>query len=188
MRVVYHSRHRVVDAPAWCEYVESLEELCARSDVLSIHVPLCEDTLHLVGEREIWTMKRGSIIVNTARGKVLDEAAVIRALEDGHVRVFCFFSAVLALPTHWVVGDMRYHLRSILVGVCRSGRVPGRTAGEPSVARVPTNRIVTARWNAHAGYGKEDGSSRNDELEGFPADRVGKGPRTRVEMIRPGSV
>ena len=86
MRVVYHSRRRVADAPSWCEYVESVEALCARSDVLSVHVPLRADTVGIVGEREIRAMQRGSVIVNTARGKVLDEEAVIRALEDGHVR------------------------------------------------------------------------------------------------------
>ena len=90
MRVVYHNRRRVADAPAWCEYVESVDALCAQSDVLSIHVPLREETTGLVGEHQIRAMKRGSIIVNTARGKVLDEAAVIRALEDGQVRVFLF--------------------------------------------------------------------------------------------------
>ncbi|KAG8221317.1 D-isomer specific 2-hydroxyacid dehydrogenase [Butyriboletus roseoflavus] len=85
MRVVYYSRRRVADAPAWCEYVESVEALCVQSDVLSIHVPLREDTRGLVGEPQIRAMKRGSIIVNTARGRVLDEAAVIRALEDGQL-------------------------------------------------------------------------------------------------------
>jgi len=85
MRVVYHNRHRVADAPEWCEYVGSLEELCRRSDVLSVHVPLRPDTVHLVGEREIRMMKRGSILVNTARGKVIDEEAMIRALDDGHL-------------------------------------------------------------------------------------------------------
>ncbi|KAN0081224.1 D-isomer specific 2-hydroxyacid dehydrogenase, NAD binding domain containing protein [Tylopilus felleus] len=84
MRVLYHSRHRRTDVPEWCAYVESVKELYARSDVLSVHVPLREDTRWLVGEREIRAMKRGSVLVNTARGGVVDEAAVIRALEDGH--------------------------------------------------------------------------------------------------------
>jgi hypothetical protein len=51
----------------------------------SIHVPLNENTVHLVDEKAIRTMKKGSIIINTARGKVIDEEALIRALEDGHV-------------------------------------------------------------------------------------------------------
>ncbi|KAF8141259.1 D-isomer specific 2-hydroxyacid dehydrogenase [Boletus edulis] len=85
MRVVYYSRHKRTDLPEWCEYAESIEALCQQADVLSVHVPLREDTVHLVGEREIRVMKRGSIIVNTARGKVIDEEAMIRALEDGHL-------------------------------------------------------------------------------------------------------
>ncbi|KAL4071319.1 D-isomer specific 2-hydroxyacid dehydrogenase [Scleroderma yunnanense] len=85
LRIIYYSRRRVAHAPEWCEYVESMDELLRQSDVLSLHVPLRYDTVHLVGEKEIRAMKKGSIIVNTARGKVIDEEAVIRALEDGHL-------------------------------------------------------------------------------------------------------
>lgn len=85
MRVVYYSRHRVQNAPEWCEYAGSMQDLLKQSDVLSVHTPLRADTVHLVGEKEIRTMKKGSIIINTARGKVIDEEALIRALEDGHL-------------------------------------------------------------------------------------------------------
>ncbi|KAG1851287.1 D-isomer specific 2-hydroxyacid dehydrogenase [Suillus subalutaceus] len=85
MRVVYHSRNKSANAPEWCEYVDSVEKLCRESDVLSLHVPLRDETVHLVGEKEIRAMKKGSIIVNTARGKVIDEEAMIRALADGHL-------------------------------------------------------------------------------------------------------
>jgi glyoxylate reductase len=94
MRVLYHNRRPRTDVPEWCEYVESVEALCARSDVLSILVPLNQETEGIVGERAIRAMKRGSVIVNAARGKVLDQEAMIRALEDGHVRVpFFLFSS-----------------------------------------------------------------------------------------------
>ncbi|KAH7926974.1 hypothetical protein BV22DRAFT_1007899 [Leucogyrophana mollusca] len=85
MRVIYHSRNRRLDVPEWCEYVGSLEALCEQADVLSVHVPLRAETVGLVGEKAIRAMKRGSILVNTARGKVVDEEAMIRALEDGHL-------------------------------------------------------------------------------------------------------
>ncbi|KAG1817979.1 uncharacterized protein BJ212DRAFT_1446514 [Suillus subaureus] len=85
MRVVYYSRNKSANAPEWCEYVDSMERLCRESDVLSLHVPLRDETVHLVGEKEIRAMKKGSIIVNTARGKVVDEEAMIRALADGHL-------------------------------------------------------------------------------------------------------
>lgn len=88
MRVVYHNRTRNASAPAWCEYYgpERLDELLAQADVLSVHVPLKDDTVGFVGETMIRKLKRGTVLVNTARGKVVDEAAMIRALEDGHVR------------------------------------------------------------------------------------------------------
>lgn len=86
MRIIYHSRSKKLDAPEWCEYHESLEEMLRITDVLSVHLPLRKDTEGFIGEKEIRLLKRGSILVNTARGKVVDEGAMIRALEDGHVR------------------------------------------------------------------------------------------------------
>ncbi|KAB5593811.1 Polyubiquitin-C [Ceratobasidium theobromae] len=84
-RILYHSRHPVKDAPEWAEYYADKEKMLAEIDVLSIHVPLNQNTIHLVDEKTIRTMKKGSIIINTARGKVVDEEALIRALEDGHL-------------------------------------------------------------------------------------------------------
>jgi phosphoglycerate dehydrogenase-like enzyme len=65
--------------------VVSLDELAARSEVLSIHVPLSAATERLVDARIIGLMPRGSIIVNTARGRIVDEAAMIHALRSGHL-------------------------------------------------------------------------------------------------------
>lgn len=105
MRVIYHSRRKVADAPEYCEYFENVEEMLAQTDVLSVHVPLREDTVGLVGEKWIRALKPGAIIINTARGKVIDEEALIRALEDGHVRNFFF----LPTETH---RDIPYQLAS----------------------------------------------------------------------------
>jgi lactate dehydrogenase-like 2-hydroxyacid dehydrogenase len=85
MRIIYHSRHKVAHAPAWCEYFENVVEMLGQADVLSVHVPLRSDTVGLVGEKWIRALKKGAIIINTARGKVIDEEAMIKALEDGHV-------------------------------------------------------------------------------------------------------
>lgn len=85
MRIIYYSRHKVTGAPDWCEYFENVEEMLAQADVLSVHVPLNPNTVGLVGEKWIRALKKGAIIINTARGKVIDEDAMIRALEDGHV-------------------------------------------------------------------------------------------------------
>jgi D-3-phosphoglycerate dehydrogenase len=67
------------------ERVASLEELLKRSDVLSIHAPLTPETKHLVGERELRFMKPTACIVNTSRGPIIDEAALIRALSSGAI-------------------------------------------------------------------------------------------------------
>lgn len=90
MRIVYHNRGKVEGAPEWCEYypAERLDEMLGIADVLSVHVPLKKETEGLVGEKMIRALKKGAIIINTARGKVIDEDAMIRALEDGHVRLF----------------------------------------------------------------------------------------------------
>jgi lactate dehydrogenase-like 2-hydroxyacid dehydrogenase len=87
MRVIYHARKKHDDAPEWMEYFgpEKVEEMLGQTDVLSIHVPLRKETEKIIGEREIRWLKKGSVIINTARGKVIDEEAMIRALKDGHV-------------------------------------------------------------------------------------------------------
>jgi len=61
------------------------EELLEQSDVLSIHCPLSPQTRHLIGAAELLRMKRGALLVNTARGPIVDEAALVAALETGHL-------------------------------------------------------------------------------------------------------
>lgn len=72
-------------AAAGAELV-SLDSLLAQSDFVSIHVPLGPSTHHLIGERELRLMKKRAILVNTARGSVVDELALIKALSEGWIR------------------------------------------------------------------------------------------------------
>lgn len=67
------------------ERVADLDELCRRADVVSIHVPLTADTRHLFDRRRIRSMRPGAILVNTARGGVVDHAALLESLESGHL-------------------------------------------------------------------------------------------------------
>ncbi|KAG1861954.1 D-isomer specific 2-hydroxyacid dehydrogenase [Suillus tomentosus] len=85
MRIVYFSRRKAESVPDWCEYVSSVEELCKQADVLSLHVPLNQSTAGMIGEKEIRTLRRGSVLLNTSRGRIVDQEAMIRALEDGHL-------------------------------------------------------------------------------------------------------
>lgn len=63
----------------------TLDELVARADYVSVHVPINSQTCHLLGEAQLRAMKRTAIIVNTSRGAVIDEAALVRALQEGRL-------------------------------------------------------------------------------------------------------
>jgi glyoxylate reductase len=66
-------------------YVADLGTLLARSDIVSLHVPLTESTHHLIGAAELALMKPTAVIVNTARGPVIDGDALADALEAGTI-------------------------------------------------------------------------------------------------------
>jgi len=63
----------------------SLNRLLARSDYVSIHVPLTEKTSRMIGAREFALMKPGAILINTSRGAVVDQAAMVGALKSGRL-------------------------------------------------------------------------------------------------------
>ena len=63
-----------------------LDELLREADVVSLHVPLVPETFHLIGAAELAAMRRDAILVNTARGGVVDEAALLEALAAGELR------------------------------------------------------------------------------------------------------
>ena len=80
MNVIYHRRTPSKD-PGYRRF----EDLLAESDVVSLHLPLTEQTTHLINRERLALMKRGAILINLARGKVMDEQAVVDALESGHL-------------------------------------------------------------------------------------------------------
>ncbi|KAI6898622.1 D-3-phosphoglycerate dehydrogenase, variant [Hortaea werneckii] len=85
MKAIYHNRKKLSEELAGgAEYV-GFEELLARSDVLSLNLPLNKNTRHIISTPEFTKMKRGIIIINTARGAVMDESALVSALESGQV-------------------------------------------------------------------------------------------------------
>jgi glyoxylate reductase len=79
MEVIHTARHDT----GLGGYVATLEELLGRSDIVSVHVPLSESTRHLIGAAELALMKPTAVLVNTARGPVIDENALVDALEGG---------------------------------------------------------------------------------------------------------
>lgn len=84
MRVIYYDRTDKLQHGN-VQPVESLEELLAKSDVVSLHVPDLPETRGMITGREIRTMKKGAYLINNARGKVVDIDALAAALKDGHL-------------------------------------------------------------------------------------------------------
>ena len=81
MKVTYWSRSQRGDA----ERCDSLEELLARSDFVSLHIPLSSETHYLINRERLRQMKPDAYLINTSRGPLVDEEALAKALLDGHL-------------------------------------------------------------------------------------------------------
>jgi glyoxylate reductase len=81
MEVIHHSRHDT-GITGW---VSDLDELLARADIVTLHVPLTDETRLLIDARRLALMKPTAVLVNTARGLVVDEEALAVALEEGRL-------------------------------------------------------------------------------------------------------
>lgn len=83
MKLLYHNRKRApeLEAELGMEY-GAIDDLLRRSDFVSILVPLTPETRHLIGERELSLMKPTAVLINTARGPIVDEKALHRALVE----------------------------------------------------------------------------------------------------------
>ncbi|CCH43089.1 Glyoxylate reductase [Wickerhamomyces ciferrii] len=142
-KFIYHNRNRLPeDLEGGAEYV-SLDELLSTSDIISINIPLSPKTKHFFNEEKFSKMKKGVVIVNTARGGVIDETAFIKYLTNGTVRSagldvlenepnvnkeLISLPNVLALPhmgTHTVetVKAMEEHVVKNVENVIKTGKV-----------------------------------------------------------------
>ena len=84
MTILYHNRHRLpedLESELGATWVE-LDTLLQNADFVSVHTPLSTETQHLIGEKELRMMQPTAYLINTSRGPVVDEAAVIRALQE----------------------------------------------------------------------------------------------------------
>lgn len=88
MKVLYYDSNRApeqVEKELKATFVD-LPTLLKESDFVSLHVPLTKETYHLIGEKELKMMKKSAYLINTARGPVVDEKALVRALKEGWIR------------------------------------------------------------------------------------------------------
>jgi len=82
-RVLVHRLSNPTSAADDFEIEPSFERLLTRVDILSLHCPLTDQTRGLVGRAQLQSMKQGSLLINTARGGIVDESALVEALQDG---------------------------------------------------------------------------------------------------------
>ena len=85
MRVLYHDKSNDEAAQVLGAEKRSLDDLLRESDFVSLHVPLNDETYHLIGVRELKLMKQTAILINAARGGVVDPVALYEALKDGEI-------------------------------------------------------------------------------------------------------
>ena len=83
MQILYHTRQPVKDPDQHPEWISrTLNQLLSESDIVSIHVPLMPATTHFIGSAQLALMKPSALLVNTARGPVVDEVALVEALSQ----------------------------------------------------------------------------------------------------------
>lgn len=86
MQILAYDPHLDASDPAWrLARNVSLDGVLEIADVVSLHVPLTQATRHMIGAREFGTMKKNAVLINAARGGVVDEAALAEALRDGRI-------------------------------------------------------------------------------------------------------
>ena len=88
MNIVYHNRNRMsaIDEKLYNAKYVSLDELIETSDVVSLNAPLTSETYHIIDANRLAQMKRDAFLINTARGPLVDEKALIEALKNGTIR------------------------------------------------------------------------------------------------------
>ncbi len=87
LKIKYYQRRRLsgLEEDSWFAEYSRFDDLLKTSDILSIHVPLSPETHHMIAENELEMMKKGAYLINTARGAVIDEKALLKALQSNHL-------------------------------------------------------------------------------------------------------
>ncbi len=145
MTVRYHGRRRAsaeAEAPSNATFVPELEQLLRACDVVSLHCPATPDTYHLIGAHELRCMRPDAFLVNTARGDVVDEGALVSALQDGTIagagldvfeREPEVPEALLALPNVFALPHLgsATHASRVAMGECALRNIAAFLRGAP---------------------------------------------------------
>lgn len=139
MKIQYHNRSRLPPELEGDATYVSFDELLANSDVLSLNLALNESTRHIIGEPEFKKMKDGVVIVNTARGALIDEKALVAALDSGKV-----------VNTQWRKTFFPFRLLTPVPGcISRFGRLRERASSGTRPPEQPQGYATATYWNRH---------------------------------------
>ncbi len=147
MRVIYFSRR----GPTLMEDLQhlkathvDLDTLLRESDIVTIHLPLTSQTRGMIGERELRLMKPRAVLVNTSRGAVVDENALIRVLEEGHLHAaaldvftsepISMDNKLLTMPNVILtphIGSASYRTRTVMAQMCASNLIAALKGERP---------------------------------------------------------
>jgi glyoxylate reductase len=139
MQVHYHNRRRLrpeVEERLEATYWESLDQMVARMDVISVNCPHTPSTFHLLNARRLKLMKPSAVIVNTSRGEVIDENALVRMLKAGELA-----GAGLDVYEHGLQGnpELRAVPNVVMLPQMGSATVEGRVEmGEKVIINIKT--------------------------------------------------
>ena len=158
MRVAYSTDVAVdVDADLHGRVAElPFSELLVSADVISLHVPLTEVTHHLIDENALRSMRTGAVLVNTSRGPVVDEAALVRALREGWIAaagldVYENEPALAPGLAECRNAVLSPHLGSATVATrAAMARLTAQNALDALDGRLPTNCVNPDAWAAGA--------------------------------------
>jgi glyoxylate reductase len=153
LAIHYHNRRSVdprTEAELEATYWDSLDQMLARVDIVSVNCPATPATYHLLSRRRLKLMRPGAVIVNTARGSIIDEAAMIECLESNNLA-----GAGLDVFEHEPAGQFQAHQAR-----------PQRQGGAPAA------HGLRDAGGAHR-HGRE-GDHQHQDLDGWPQppDRV----------------
>ncbi|MBV7395188.1 2-hydroxyacid dehydrogenase [Mameliella sediminis] len=139
MQVHYHNRHRLrpeIEEALEATYWESLDQMVARMDMISVNCPSTPSTYHLLNARRLQLMKPSAVIVNTSRGEVIDENALTRMLKAGQLA-----GAGLDVYEHGLAGnpDLRNMPNVVMLPHMGSATEEGRVEmGEKVIINIKT--------------------------------------------------
>ncbi|MFZ2523474.1 MAG: D-glycerate dehydrogenase [Minisyncoccia bacterium] len=88
MKIIYHDivRNQALDNDDRAEFKATIEEVLKEADIVTLHTPLLPETKHLMNEERLHMMKPTAFLINTSRGPVVDEHALLKALKEGWIR------------------------------------------------------------------------------------------------------